>query len=189
MGRPANRRELGYGTAVQRILRRVERVGDHWLWPRRTTRPPQIRVSVGGVTWTESVARILWESDVGPVPDGAVLAQGCNSERCVLPAHRVLYNNLAEQAVANFGLSDLQLAALGEHLRGGATIAEAAARLGVSRETVCRIVRGIPGYVGGSYVPPPRRSRAEHRCSTCRRRGHTRTTCTEEPTFPWEQAS
>ena len=76
---------------MERIMEKVEQVGECWLWTGSTTGKGRmcsvsVQTVAGGITG--SVNRILYESHGGSIPEGYVLHHTCNNSRCVNPDHQ-----------------------------------------------------------------------------------------------------
>ena len=71
------------GGAVERLLARVD-VGD--CWHVRTKQPDHVRVKVATGHYRRA-HRLVYETLVGPIPDGLVLDHLCKNVQCVNPDH------------------------------------------------------------------------------------------------------
>ena len=78
-------------TAKQRIMARVNKVGDCWIWTGVTTTAPGARLSYPrfciGKAKTVAAHRFSYELFVGPIPDGLTLDHLCRNTLCVNPSH------------------------------------------------------------------------------------------------------
>ncbi len=67
--------------AVDRIIARADMTGDCWVMPSKR----YSRVRVGGRLVVAH--RVMYESLVGPIPDGLELDHLCGTKQCVNPHH------------------------------------------------------------------------------------------------------
>lgn len=69
----------------ERVVDKIDARGDCWLWMAYTTPKGY------GQTWTgervTSSHRFVWETLVGPIPEGMVLDHWCEVPRCCNPDH------------------------------------------------------------------------------------------------------
>lgn len=72
-------------TVIDRIMQRVERSGECWLWTGHLDRYGYGQISVNN--HREKVHRAAYEAFVGLIPDGLVIDHTCRVRRCVNPAH------------------------------------------------------------------------------------------------------
>jgi hypothetical protein len=69
----------------RRILDRLDRTGDCWLWTGPTDARGRARVSFRGKNKLHH--RAVWEILVGPIPAGALLCHHCDNPRCANRTH------------------------------------------------------------------------------------------------------
>ena len=71
---------------LDRIVRFIDATGDCWDWTGARSRRGYGLMSVrpGG---NRNAHRVVWETLVGPIPDGLQLDHLCRNRACVNPAH------------------------------------------------------------------------------------------------------
>ena len=76
-------------TAAERLMSKVEYVGEHWMWTGAKAGKGYGRLSMPTPRgWlTRAAHRIAYELFVGPIPDGLTLDHLCRVPLCVNPAH------------------------------------------------------------------------------------------------------
>lgn len=69
----------------RRLARRIDFSGDCWLWTSYVEATGYARVYING--GREFAHRFMWESVVGPIPDGMQIDHLCRVRHCVNPGH------------------------------------------------------------------------------------------------------
>ena len=172
--RPQNWRELGFGTAESRLIKRSVRVGDCLEFSgAQRNGIAQVRISAGGFVWTENATRLaflLWVG--GDIADGQEVQRACGNLRCIERSHLALTekgrfaSEIARQrslaATVESGrkrrlLSPRQASTVRRRVRDGRTLADLPAKFGVSDGTIYNIANGFL-YRDGE--PKPERGEA-----------------------------
>lgn len=72
-------------TLEERLWPRIDKSGEHWIWTGGCIGTGYGTISVAGVD--TPVHRLVYELEVGPIPDGLVLDHLCRVRRCCKPEH------------------------------------------------------------------------------------------------------
>lgn len=73
------------GTPLERMMRRIETVGECWVWRGFTSPDGYGRMKVAGRC--VSVHRLSYELHRGPIPPGKELDHLCRNRACANPEH------------------------------------------------------------------------------------------------------
>lgn len=175
MARPGNWRELiavhGWGTAPARIMARTRTVGEciEWTGPLKGS-VPQVRVSVPGRYWVESVPRVVWMfvrwQQREFVPDGLDVKRSCGNQRClrhlVLSDPGKIVSELVRQRMIDAQLrstrdgarlSPRQVKIIRRWRAEGRSLAPLVKRYGVNAATIYNVANGFHYRAPGTPRP------------------------------------
>jgi hypothetical protein len=83
--RPATGRPAAGETTLQRLWRGLDRSGPCWLWTGKVEPHGYVHIMSGG--HQVQGHRLMYESLVGPIPDGAIVRHRCDTPACCNPDH------------------------------------------------------------------------------------------------------
>ena len=138
---------------LPRLMRRVEKVGECWLWTGSLTTNGYAQISYMGRP--RKAHRLVYERFHGDIPEGLFVCHKCDEPRCVNPDHLFAGTNKdnAHDAMSKgrFAVADRHSQAklttekvtqIRSRLLAGDSRRTLAAEFGVAYTTICQLARG-----------------------------------------------
>lgn len=90
--RPENWRKLGFGNAYWRVMKRAMGVRQCRVMS-QNQQPPQVRICIDGIVWTESATRVVYAHHHGidSLSDELHVRRTCLNLSCIAPDHLALF--------------------------------------------------------------------------------------------------